>query len=84
MNNKVLINIFVPAIQTYYNAYIPINKKVGTIKNYILKSINEISGGYLELSNNYIFLDRDTGIEYDNNLYIKDTNIRNGSKLIII
>lgn len=84
MNNKVLINIFVPMIQASYNAYIPINKKVGTIKQYLLKSIGEISGGYLELSNSYIFLDRDTGLEYDNNLYIKDTNIRNGSKLIII
>lgn len=84
MNNKVLINIFVPSIQSSFNAYIPINKKVGTIKNYILKSINELTGGYIDLTKSFIFLNRDSGQEYANNLYIKDTNIRNGSKLIII
>ena len=29
-------------------------------------------------------IDKDTGREYENDMYVKDSNIKNGSKLVII
>ncbi len=84
MNNKILVNIIVPSIESSFNVYIPINKKIGTIKKCILKCIGELSDGYFEYEDKVIILDRDTGKEFDNNMYLKDTDIKNGTKLIII
>ena len=35
MNDKILIYVYVPLIGQNYNIFIPINKKIGTIKKYI-------------------------------------------------
>ncbi len=83
--NKYLVTIIVPQVEIEFDIYIPNNKKVGTIKENILKQINEISNGAFNKSIKDIrMLDREIGIEYDNNIYIKDSKIRNGTKLVIM
>lgn len=83
--NKYLVTIIVPQIEVEFDIYIPNNKKVGTIKENILKQINEISNGSFNKSLKEIrMLDREIGIEYDNNIYVKDSKIRNGTKLVIL
>ena len=84
MKNKILINVIVPSIEKSFNTYIPINKKVGTVKKYILKSIVELSEGYFSESDKVIFLDRDNSIELNDNIFIKDSSIMNGSKIVIL
>ncbi len=83
--NKFLIMIIVPEIEMNFETYIPNNKRVGTIKKYIYQSIIELSEGNLK-KNEYEMklIDRNTGKEYPNNVYIKDTNIKNGSKVILL
>ena len=77
--------IIVPEIEMNFETYIPNNKRVGTIKKYIYQSIIELSEGNLK-KNEYEMklIDRNTGKEYPNNVYIKDTNIKNGSKVILL
>ena len=83
--NKYLVTIIVPTLEMDFEMYIPNNKKVGTIKTYISKSINELtSGQYNRDANSIILIDRVSGKEYLNNLYIKDTEIKNGTKLIFM
>ena len=83
--NKYLVTIIVPQIEMEFDIYIPNNKKVGTIKENILKQINDISNGSFNKSLKEIrMLDREIGIEYDNNIYIKDSKIKNGTKLVFI
>ncbi len=83
--NKYLISVLVPQMEIEFDIYIPNNKKVGTIKTQILKSIQEISNGAFNKELKDVrMLDREYGIEYDNDLYIKDTKIRNGTKLVIL
>ncbi len=83
--NKYLVTIIVPQIEIEFDIYIPNNKKVGTIKENILKQINDISNGSFNKGIKDIrMLDREIGIEYDNNIYIKDSKIRNGTKLVIL
>lgn len=83
--NKILITLIVPTIQKEYNIYIPNNKKMGTIKKYILESLYELSDnnfkGNLE---NTSFIDRDSGRIYENNILVKDSEIKNGVKIIVI
>ena len=58
--NKILIELSIPLIEKNYDLFIPINKKVGTVK----KLIEE---GLLELTDhNYI-------IKQDSNFYSKET-----------
>ncbi|MBR3523093.1 MAG: hypothetical protein IKN87_00185 [Bacilli bacterium] len=83
--NKYLVTIIVPALEMNFEMYIPNNKKVGTIKTYILKSINEITSGQFNADvNNISIIDRASCKEYLNNSYIKDTDIKNGTKLIFM
>ena len=39
MNNKMLVIVYVPFLDEEFDIFIPINKKVGTIKNIIISSI---------------------------------------------
>lgn len=85
MNNKYLISVFVPVVELEFELYIPINKKIGTIKSHILKQISDTTNNVYDKSINDVrMLDRLTGEELDNNAFVKDTIVKNGSKIIII
>ena len=83
--NKFLITLIVPMLQMEYNLYIPNNKKLGTIKKYILESLYELSNNNFKGNlDDTLFIDRDTGIIYENNVLVKDSGIKNGEKIIVI
>ena len=83
--NKYLVSVIVPKLELEFDIYIPNNKKVGTIKENILKIIKDLSNESFNMDIKDIrMLDRDYRVEYDNNIFIQDSKIRNGSKLIII
>lgn len=83
--NKYLITVVVPIIEFEYDIYIPNNKKIGTIKTLILESLSELSNNSFNKKINEVrMIDRDTGNEFENNMYVKDSGIKNGSKIIII
>lgn len=83
--NKFLITIIVPEIEYECDLFIPNNKKVGTIKTSILESLKTLTNNiYVKTINDVKFINKDTKEEYDNNKMIKDTNIKNDTKLIIL
>lgn len=83
--NKFLITIIVPKIEYECDLFIPNNKKVGTIKTSILESLKTLTNNvYIKTINDVKFINKDTKEEYDNNKMIKDTNIKNDTKLIIL
>lgn len=84
MKNKYLITILIPDIEYEFDVYIPSNKKVGTIKKYLYSSINELTNGTFKIKDNVLFIDRDNGITYDNDKLIKDSGIKNGTKIVLI
>lgn len=81
--NKLLISIEVPSIEQTFDLFIPINKKMGTIKKYVLDGIKNLSGNILE-DKNYMFFDIDTGTKYGNNIYVKDSGIKNGARIMMV
>lgn len=83
--NKYLITVIVPVIDYTFDVEIPNNRKVGTIKKILLSELNsKFNSVYNKGFNDIRMIDRDNGTEYNNNLYIKDSKIINGSKLILI
>ena len=82
--NKVLICVFVPLIEKEYDVYIPVNKKVGYIKKLLIKSIIELSENNYKVSENIVLSNKTTSYVYKDDEYIIDTDIRNGTKLVIL
>lgn len=82
MKNKVLVKLIVPDIDETYDIFLPINKKIGEIIILITKSINEHE--IIDLPNNKILYNRSTGKNYEPNVLIKNTDIRNGTNLILL
>jgi|LSQX01.2.fsa_nt_gb hypothetical protein len=81
--NKVYIILFVPQIGEKYEMFLPISKKIGVISKLLTKSINELSDGSFPIKDSLLY-DRESGIMYDLNITVKESNIRNGSEIILI
>ena len=81
--NKVYVILFVPQIGEKYEMFLPISKKIGSISKLLTKSINELSDGSFPIKDSLLY-DRESGIMYDLNITVKESNIRNGSEIILI
>lgn len=82
--NKILIRLYVPLIEKSYDLYIPINKKIGTVKSLIEKGLNELTDGSYIASKETNFYSKETGAIYDVNQTVRDTDLQNASKIILI
>jgi len=82
--NKILVLVYIPSIEQEYDIYIPINKKIGTIKQVIINSIVELSDGNIPNIDSLKLYDKDTSNLLDNNTMVKVSGIKNGSKLILM
>lgn len=84
MKNKVLVELRVPEIGETYSVYLPSNKKIGNIIVLLNKAINEITNGEFPISNVNLLYDAINGMQFNKDEILINTNIRNGSKLILI
>ena len=84
MNNKVLIKLFVPEYGRNFDVYIPVNYLVWKVSKMLAKCIGDLCNYNIDLSREFILINKDTDEIYNNNAIIRDTNIRNGSEIIII
>lgn len=84
MKNKVLVELYVPTIDEIYNLYLPVNRKIGNIIALLNKSLMEVTNGEF-VGNEYTMLyNRNTGEMYDVNVSLRETNIRNGSSIVLL
>lgn len=67
-----------------YDVYIPINKTVGTVKSLIEKGLSELTDNIYTPTKETNFYSKDTGIIYDINQTVRNTDLQNGSKIILI
>ncbi len=84
MNNKILIELDIPLIEKSYDLYIPINKKVGTIKKLIEEELVSLTEGAYILSDSTNLYSKETGDIYDINKTVRDTDLKNGSRIILL
>ena len=84
MNHKVLVEVYVPELDIKYNLFIPANKKVGNVILNLIKAINELSQGAYPIGVNHALMNSETCLIYNLDLNIKEANILNGEKLILL
>lgn len=84
MNNKILIELEIPLIEKKYDLFIPINKKIGTIKALTEKALKELTDNAYIPRNDSNFYSKETGKIFDVNKTVRDTELKNGSRIILI
>lgn len=84
MENKVLVTINVPCLENKYDVYVPVNRKVYSVIKMLAKTLYMVSQGSFDLQKEYVLYDEVTGNMYDMNLLVRDTDIRNGSRIILL
>ena len=83
-DNKVLIKLIVPDLNKTFDAYIPVNERIYKTIKLITKAVSDLSGGSLNVRNNYILINLSNCREYKNNEIVLDTEIRNGTELVLL
>ena len=81
--NRVLIRVYAPLLEKKYDVWVPINKSIYEVIINLVKginSINKIEYDMKEIPNLY---DKESSEIYDINFKIIDTNIRNGSVILL-
>lgn len=84
MKNKVLVSLSVPEIDKKYDIYLPINKKIGNIIILLNKAISELTEGEFVLSEENDLYNVYTKQKYDPDTLLANTNIRNGTELVLL
>lgn len=82
--NKILIELYIPLIEKNYDLYIPINKTIGTIKKLIEEGLEDLTDEAYKSKENTNLYSKETGKIYDVNQTVRETDLKNGSKVILI
>lgn len=83
-NNKILLEIYIPSIEKEYDIFVPVNKKIGTIKKMIEIGIRDLTDDVYIVSEDTNLYSKNTGNMYDVNVSLIDTDLKNGSRVILI
>lgn len=84
MSHKVLVEVYVPELDIKYNLFIPASKKIGNIILNLVKAINELSQGAYPISQSHALMNSETCMIYNTDLNLKEADILNGTKLILV
>ena len=84
MKNKVLVELIVPEFDMRYDIYIPINKKIGNVIILLNKAISDLTNGIYTGSNTTCIYNRISGLKYNINDLVRNTDIRNGTSLVLM
>ena len=82
--NKILIELYIPSIEKEYDLYIPINKKIGTVKTLIEQALVELTDNAYVIKKDSNFYSKETGAVYNVNNSVLETDLKNGSRIILI
>lgn len=83
IKNKVFIKLRVPEIDKEYDLYLPVNKKIGNIIILLNQAVCELSNGEMELSDSNKLFNEKTLETYSPDVLLLNTNIRNGTVLVL-
>ena len=84
IDNKVLVSVNVPILEKKFDIYFPVNRKIHNVIGMIKGSLFDLSQGTFDVSGEYVLYNKENGIAYDMNILVRDSDIRNGSKVILL
>ena len=82
--NKVLVKMYIPMLDEQYDMWIPLNKRIYNVIILLSKAVCELTEGAYNPRKMPILYNKATGLNYDLESYVKDTDIINGSELVLI
>ena len=82
--NKVLVKVFFPRIDEWYEMWIPMNLNIASTISLLSKGINELNDNVIDSKELFILYNKKTGEYYNFNDIVQETNIKNGTELILI
>lgn len=82
--NKVFVKLYVPLIEQKFEIFIPINKEICDIIKLLVKAINDLADCTYDYNNETCLYNKETGEKYNLNDKIINTNIKNGTQLILV
>ena len=80
---KYLIEIDLPAAGIKYDLLVPELMQVGTLTNLAASVFSKLSKGMYTASPYSVLCERESGKQFDRTLRLRDTAVRNGSRLIL-
>lgn len=83
MNFRVYIIIETPILDKKYELLVPIDRRIHELISLLKKNIPELSENYYKDNEPSLF-NKSTGEVYDMNLIIKNSNIKTGTRLILV
>lgn len=83
MNFRVYIIIETPILDKKYELLVPIDRRIHELINLLRKNIPELSENYYKENEPNLY-NKSTGEIYDMNLIIKNSNIKTGTRLLLI
>ena len=85
MNNKVLVKVIPLELDKSYDVFIPVNEYIFKVNKMVTKVAYNILGFDVNImTKEYFLVNRKTGKIYKNNELVIDSDIRNGTELILI
>ena len=84
MINNILVQILIPEIDEIYDLFIPIIIRIGMVIKLLNESLTEVSNGLYVVKNNRKLYNIDDANPYPFNKLVRETNIRNGSKIVFM
>lgn len=78
-----LIEVNLPAAAVSYHLSVPCNMQVGTMTQLVASVFERLSNGAYTATNQSRLCRQATGESFDPNLKIRETSIRNGTKLFL-
>ena len=84
MKNKVLVKFIFPELEIEYDAFIPVNELVWKVTKLVVKAVSDLTNANLDVTIDYILMNKERGRVYKTNEIIIDTDIRNATELVIV
>jgi hypothetical protein len=85
MKNKVIVKAVFPSIDKVYDIKIPVNELIWKVSSLVTKAVYDMNGIPYDINNdNFAIINKETGLIYESNSIVIDTDIRNGSELFFI
>lgn len=82
--NKVLVKIYIPMMEKEYDVWIPLNRSISTIITLLVKGVSDLNKGCYTPKNIPTLYNKKTAEIYDTNKKVIETDIRNGTELLLI
>lgn len=83
MDNKVLIKLIVPELDETYDVFIPVNEIVWKVKAMLTKCVSDLNRLPFDTRKDFVLINKDSGYLYQSNEIIIDTDIKNGTEIIL-